>query len=89
MARGRERPVVYALFDADRHIYLYRYFDHAELHAEALPEAPDGERLDEAGLLAIAQRHGIEVALVDDRVEGFGQEHLVVGYSAHRRNGEA
>ena len=87
LAHGLEQPVLYTLFDAEREVYLYRYFEHGELHAEALPEASGGERLDEVALLAILQRYGVDAALVDDRVEGFGQEHLVVGYNAHRRNG--
>ena len=87
LARGLEQPVVYALFDAERDIYLYRYFEHGELREEALPEAPGTQPLDEAALLAILERHGIAEELVDDRVEGFGQEHLVLGYNAHRRDG--
>ena len=89
LARGLEQPVVYALFDAERDVYLYRYFEHGELHEEALPDAAGQEQLDETALLEMLQRHGVDVALVDDRIEGFGQEHLVVGYSAHRRNGTA
>jgi len=78
LARGLELPVVYALFDGERDIYLYRYFEDGDLREEALPDS--SARLDEPACLAKLATHGIDVTLVDDRVAGFGQEHLVVGY---------
>ena len=81
LGRGLEQPVLYALFAAESNVYLYRYFEDGELREEALPDAPDMERLDEGALLSILERHGIAPALVDDRVEGFGEEHIVVGYA--------
>ena len=36
---GLEVPVVYALFDGERDIYLYRYFEDGDLREEALSEA--------------------------------------------------
>ena len=80
LAAGLEQPVVYALFDAVQDLYMYRYFAQGELREEALPEASAGPRLDETTTLQRLQQHGIGVDLVDDRIAGFDQEHLVVGY---------
>lgn len=80
LARGLGQPLIYALFDADRGLVVYRYFENGDLREESLPGG-DGEQLDEAGLLAKLAAHGVDVALVDDRAAGFGAEHLVVGYT--------
>ncbi len=80
LARGIAQPVIYALFDAQRGVVAYRYFEDGDLREEALP-GEDGEQLDEAGLLAKLEAHGVDAALVDDRAAGFGAEHLVVGYT--------
>ena len=79
LARGVAQPLIYAVFDADHGIAVYRYWENGDLRAEALPGS-DGEQLDEAGLLAKLTAHGVDVTLVDDRAAGFGDEHLVVGY---------
>ncbi len=89
LARGLEQPLVYALFDDDNLVYLYRYFENGALHEEALPEAPTAQPLDEAGLFALLERHGVGPELVDDRTQGFGEEHLVVGYTRRSADVEA
>lgn len=85
LAAALDRPLIYALFDAERNVYLYRYFDGGDLREEALPETR-ATTLDEARLIEKLGGHGISMALVDDRRAGFGEEHLVVGY-IHRDHG--
>ena len=85
LARALRQPVVYALFAAEQEVYVYRYFEDGQLHEEARPGDLSGEPLDESGLLVRLEQRGIDVSLVDDRVAGFGEEHLVLGYSQPRR----
>lgn len=80
LASAIECPVVYTIFAPERDTYIYRYWDQGDLHEEII-HMPGGEQvLDESGLLAQLATHGIDAALVDDRIASFGVEHLVVGY---------
>ena len=81
LARALEQPLLHTILGAEHDVYVYRYFVDGQLHAEALPDAPDVERLDEQTLLAKLAQHGIDAALVDDRTQGFGEEHIVLGYN--------
>ena len=84
LAAALEQPLVHAVFDGVYGVYGYRYFEGGELREEALAEG-DTQELDETTLLQRLQEHGVAPELVDDRVTGFGQEHLVVGYArAHK-----
>jgi len=89
LARGLEQPVVYALLDGVAGIVAYRYFERGDLHEESLPRDDGLSELDEARLIEKLQAHGIDVALVDDRTSGFGDEHLVVGYTTRQTGADA
>ena len=84
LAVALEQPLVHAIFDGEYGVYGYRYFEAGELREEALPEG-DSQELDETTLLERLREHGIEAGLVDDRVSGFGHEHLVVGYTREQK----
>ena len=86
LAHAIECPVVYAVFAPERGVYLYRYWDRGELHEEIVPADGEAPTLDETALLEKLATHGIDATLVDDRVDSFGAEHLVVGYG--QRNEE-
>ena len=88
LAAALEQPLVHAVFDEAYGVYGYRYFEGGELREEALPEG-DIEALDETMLLHRLQEHGITPELVDDRLGGFGQEHLVVGYARDQKDAAA
>ena len=88
LAAALEQPLVHAVFDEAYGVYGYRYFEGGELREEALPEG-DIEALDETMLLHRLQEHGITPELVDDRLAGFGQEHLVVGYARDQKDAAA
>lgn len=79
VARALEQPVAHVLFDGSAGVVAYRYYEGGALHEEALPGT--GEALDEAGLIEKLRAHGVDTALVDDRTTGFGDEHVVVGYT--------
>jgi hypothetical protein len=81
LAVAIQQPLVHAVFDGTYAVYGYRYFDGGELREESLPEGDEDAELDEDGLLEILQKHGIAPELVDDRITGFGHEHLVVAYA--------
>ena len=80
LASALEQPVVYALFGGEQGANVYQYYKNGELSEESLPQMPDDPRLDEAALLDKLADHGVDVTLVDDRLAGFGAEHLVIGY---------
>jgi hypothetical protein len=81
LAAGLEQPVVYALFGGEQGVNVYQYYENGNLYEESLPQMPDDTRLDETALLDKLAGHGVDVALVDDRLAGFGSEHLVIGYT--------
>jgi hypothetical protein len=81
LAQELEEPVACAVFSSELSLYMYRYWENGDLREEATAEMPDNERLDENALLAHLHRHGVAQALIDDRVDGYGQEHIVAGYS--------
>ena len=80
LAVGTEQPVAFLLIDDTQNVYAYRYFVDGVLHEETLPEESIEQGLDADALLERAERHGIPRSLVDDRVLGFGQRHLMVAY---------
>ena len=88
VAHQLERPLIYAIFAGESAVYVYRYWDAGALQAEALPDAEGQDELDEDALLAQLAEHGVPVELVDDRISGFDQEHLVLGYSMRRGEAE-
>jgi hypothetical protein len=77
---GTEQPVAFVLVDEMLSVYAYRYFADGVLHEELLPEESVELGIDADALLERAARHGIPRSLVDDRVLGFGQRHLLVAY---------
>lgn len=80
VAVSLEQPAVYAVFSDDSATYAYRYFIDGVLHEELLPEQSSDVSLDAEALLAHLETHGVPRDLIDDRVLGFGAEHLLVGY---------
>lgn len=81
LAQASEEPVACAVFSSEPSLYVYRYWENGDLREEAVAEMPDNGPLDEPTLLAHLQRHGIVATLIDDRVDGYGHEHIVTGYT--------
>lgn len=80
VAAALERPVVYLVLGGASGVNAYRYWESGNLHEEALPVDTSGPGLDEPAIMARLRQHGIAPELVDDRVAGFGDEHLLLGY---------
>lgn len=81
LAMSLEQPLIYALFSDVNATYAYRVFTDGLLHEEALPGENTEAPLTAETLLDRLDTHGVPRDLVDDRISGFGQEHLLVGYS--------
>jgi hypothetical protein len=82
LAQAIQEPVLCAVLSAEQGMYVYRYWENGDLREEALAASPDEEPLDETKLLACLERHGIPATLIDDRVDGVGREHIVLGYQS-------
>ncbi len=80
LAQALDEPVACVVLSADPALHIYRYWDQGDLREEATADMPDNEQLNETTLLAHLARHGITEALIDDRVDGYGREHIVAGY---------
>ncbi len=80
LSAGLDQPVIYALLDGVAGAYLYRRWQSGQLHEEIVSDT--GVELDEPRLLQRLEEQGLDSALIDDRIVGFGGEHLVVGYTA-------
>lgn len=80
LAVATEEPVAAVVFNADPAMHIYRFWDNGDLREEATADMPDNEDLTETSLLAHLARHGIAESLIDDRVDGYGREHIALGY---------
>lgn len=78
---GTEQPVAFVLVDELLSVYAYRYFADGVLQEELLPAEAAELGVDTTALLERVERHGISRSLIDDRVLGFGQRHLLVAYA--------
>lgn len=81
LAIALEQPTAYALLSDATDTSAYRYFSEGVLHEEYMPDEQPDMRLDAAALLDRLAQHDIPLDLIDDRTQGFGNQHLVVGYS--------